>query len=189
MGSAARSVFAWIYVTQNTTRQPIYVYGTSSGDQAVALNVYQGFLSFSTYNHGGNSLLAVSTNAWHFVGFTYAGGTYTSGSMTFYVDGQSSTTWDTPATPNTVVGGVNQIGRWGGVWNYLSGSISNIQLYNTSLSSSQVQALYQEGIGGAPIAPSNIVGWWSLNGDTKDYSGNNNNGAPTAITYVSQYGK
>jgi hypothetical protein len=41
----------------------------------------------------------------------------------------------------------------------------------------------------APVDPNHIVGWWPLNGDTNDYSGNNNNGAPTAITYLSQYGK
>ncbi|MEI6379245.1 MAG: LamG-like jellyroll fold domain-containing protein [Candidatus Falkowbacteria bacterium] len=29
-----------------------------------------------------------------------------------------------------------------------------------------------------------IVGWWPLNGDTNDYSGNNNNGTPTSITYT-----
>jgi hypothetical protein len=67
--------------------------------------------------------------------------------------------------------------------------LANVQVYNTSLDASQVLALYQEGIGGAPVNPQYVVGWWPLNGDAIDYSGNNNNGAPTAITFVSQYGK
>ena len=65
--------------------------------------------------------------------------------------------------------------------------ISNVQLYNTSLSKAEITALYQEGIGGAPIDPNHIVGWWPLNGNAQDYSGNNNNGVPTAVTYTSTW--
>ena len=67
---------------------------------------------------------------------------------------------------------------------YFSGSISNAQLYNTSLSSNDIQALYQEGIGGAPIDLRNLVGWWPLNGNANDYSGNNNNGKAINVTYT-----
>jgi hypothetical protein len=65
--------------------------------------------------------------------------------------------------------------------------MANFQIYNTSLDASSIATLYQEGIGGAPVSPQYLVGWWPLNGDTKDYSGNNNNGVPTAITYTAQY--
>ncbi|MDE1871029.1 MAG: hypothetical protein KGI06_02200 [Candidatus Micrarchaeota archaeon] len=58
-------------------------------------------------------------------------------------------------------------------WN---GIISNVQLYNTSLSQNAVVSLYDEGLGGAPINLKNLVGWWPLNGDIYDYSGNGNNG-------------
>ena len=61
--------------------------------------------------------------------------------------------------------------------------LSNIQIYNASFDASQVQSLYTEGIGGAPISLPYLVGWWPLNGDAIDYSGNNNNGVPTSITY------
>jgi hypothetical protein len=70
-----------------------------------------------------------------------------------------------------------------------SGDIADVQIYNSSLDASSVATLYQEGLGGAPIVPGNIVDWWPLNGDANDYGGKNNNGASTAITYVSQYGK
>ena len=56
------------------------------------------------------------------------------------------------------------------------GYLANVQLYNTSLSAKELQALYQEGIGGAPIDLQNLVGWWPLNGNANDYSGNGNNG-------------
>jgi hypothetical protein len=56
------------------------------------------------------------------------------------------------------------------------GELSNVQLYNSSLSLNEIRALYLEGIGGAPIKIQNLVGWWPLNGNGNDYSGNNNNG-------------
>ena len=56
------------------------------------------------------------------------------------------------------------------------GYITNIQVYNATLSSGEVQALNAEGIGGAPIRPTNLTGWWPLNGNANDYSGNGNNG-------------
>ncbi len=83
-------------------------------------------------------------------------------------------------TPHYVVGGQTN----GGSWN---GYEADAQMYNTSLSSNEIQSLYQEGIGGAPIRPQNIVGWWPLNGNANDYSGNNNNGAGTNVGYSSSW--
>ncbi|MGD0729522.1 MAG: hypothetical protein ABR981_05590 [Candidatus Micrarchaeaceae archaeon] len=57
-------------------------------------------------------------------------------------------------------------------WN---GLIVNVQLYNTSLSANSLHSLYTEGLAGAPINLQNLVGWWPLNGNLNDYSGNNNN--------------
>ncbi len=68
-----------------------------------------------------------------------------------------------------------------------NGSISNVQIYNTSLTGSSIQALYQEGIGGVPIDPQNLTGWWPLNGNANDYSGNQNNGVPTNVVFTSDW--
>ncbi len=70
---------------------------------------------------------------------------------------------------------------------YFNGSIADVQIYNTSLSDNSIQALYQEGIGGAPIDLNNLVGWWPLNGNPNDYSGNGNNGAATNVIYTSNW--
>jgi hypothetical protein len=75
--------------------------------------------------------------------------------------------------------GVNT--SWGS--DYFNGQIADVQIYNTALSASQIQALYQEGIGGAPINLQNLVGWWPLNGNSKDYSGYRNNGTANNIAY------
>ncbi len=50
-----------------------------------------------------------------------------------------------------------------------------------------MRGLYADGIGGVPVRPDTLVGWWPLNGDAKDYSGNGNNGAITAVTYTSAW--
>jgi hypothetical protein len=52
-------------------------------------------------------------------------------------------------------------------------------MYNTSLSENQVIAVYRDGLGGPPSDLRNLVGWWPLNGDFNDYSGDGNNGYPT----------
>ena len=69
----------------------------------------------------------------------------------------------------------------------MNGQIANVQVYNTSLSGPEVNALYIEGIGGAPLKLQNLVGWWPLNGNANDYSGDNNNGAPSGVSYTSQW--
>ena len=63
-----------------------------------------------------------------------------------------------------------------GGYDTFNGSISNVQIYNTSLSANEIQALYLEGIGGAPINLQHLVAWWPLNGNANDYSGNAYNG-------------
>ena len=67
------------------------------------------------------------------------------------------------------------------------GGLANVQIYNTSLSQQEIQSLYQEGIGGTPINLQNLVGWWPLNGNANDYSGNNNNGAGTNVIYTTDW--
>ena len=67
----------------------------------------------------------------------------------------------------------------------MNGFVANEQVYNTSLSASEIQALYLEGIGGAPIRPQNLTGWWPLNSNANDYSGNGNNGQLNGVTFSS----
>jgi hypothetical protein len=68
------------------------------------------------------------------------------------------------------------IGADAGLIDYFTGSIADVQIYNTTLSAAEIKALYQEGVGGAPIRLQNLAGWWPLNGDARDYSGNGYDG-------------
>jgi len=124
---------------------------------------------------------ATSQSTWN-VQWYQATVTWGSSGYVLYINGQSAgTSIDTFAflSPSGSL-------VFGKTW---KGNLANAQVYNTSLSANQVQALYLEGIGGAPMKLQNLAGWWPLNGNANDYSGNNNNGVPTAVTFTSQYGK
>lgn len=62
--------------------------------------------------------------------------------------------------------------------------IANVQVYNQVLTQSNITSMYRNGITGAPIATSNLIGWWPLDGNANDYSGNGNNGTFTSPAYT-----
>ncbi len=129
-----------------------------------------------------SSTTALNDNKWHEVVATYDGV-----HVTLYIDGVAvitpvamTGTPDNPSAPALVGFEGTNIADFNGL-------ISNVQIYNASLDANQVRALYLKGIGAAPIDPAHVAGWWPLNGDVNDYSGSNNNGAPTAISYTSAW--
>ena len=67
----------------------------------------------------------------------------------------------------------------------LNGSIANVQLYSQVLPQSEIDTLYNSGFYGMPRPNEGIVGWWPLNGNANDYSGNGNNG--TMINTLYEY--
>ena len=193
LNSNAWTVSAWIYENSaNGERifgqESNYPNPLSSCDEFIfgilPTNPYVYVITYGTIASA-TSTSPISLNKWEMVSASANGGA--SGNVSFYINGQfiSSNSLTT-----TILTGTN----WG--WNigmqaYCSGSrgefsggISNVQAYNISLSQSEIQALYQEGIGGAPIRLQNLVGWWPLNGNANDYSGNNNNGKAINVTYT-----
>ena len=111
--------------------------------------------------------------------------TYNSGTLTFYVNGAYVNQTAVTGSLNPS-GGLN-ISNEGGCADALTGLVSNAQLYNTSLSANDAYALYSEGIGGAPINLENLVGWWPLNGNANDYSGNGENGEAVNVVYATNW--
>jgi len=114
----------------------------------------------------------VGDGRWHFIALSYS---YPQQQIIFVIDNNVQTDSWSSSTP-TLGGLAFWLGRdmcdkW-----YTAGYMANVQLYNTSLSANEIQALYLEGIGGAPIDLQHLVGWWPLNGNANDYSGNGNNG-------------
>jgi hypothetical protein len=126
--------------------------------------------------------------------WTFIVGTYNGNVLSIYINGTLANTAvaNLPLYMSTATGSNFSIGgQLSGssllAINPFAGSISNVQLYNSSLSSSEVEELYVEGIGGAPIVSPNLMGWWPLNGNVNDYSGNNNNANSVGVQYPSQW--
>ena len=137
------------------------------------------------YDYEGGNAVSVIPDSWNFLAFTYDGS-----QIIAYVNGKAYA--PIPATGTFGAGTQSPftIGcqdELGAIVNCANAMISNVQVYNTSLSQNSISALYAEGIGGAPIDQNNIVGWWPLNGNTHDYSGNLDNGAPANIVFTSTW--
>lgn len=65
------------------------------------------------------------------------------------------------------------------------GEMADIQIYNISLTQTQLQALYAEGLGGAPLVTNaSLVAWWTLDGNANDYSGHRLNLANNGATFT-----
>ncbi|MGD0510444.1 MAG: LamG domain-containing protein [Candidatus Micrarchaeaceae archaeon] len=122
---------------------------------------------------------AIPLNTWSFVACTYAG--QGSSTRSIYINGNYRAT-DTTGSAGTATGIIYINGNTNF---YFPGSIADVQVYNTALSANDVQALYQEGIGGEPILSDGLVGWWALNGNANDTSGNLNNGQAYGVGYTS----
>ena len=190
------TVALWIYPTvQNAGHFQIFIASSGASgcttDNALLLgtnintdnsNYYMAFDSDDIQNPAN----VFTANRWYFVTATWNSSTK---ARMIYLNASQN------VAPGTSVGvlntgsnyvsvGAGQGTCWGG---YFNGDIANMQLYNTSLSQQEVQALYLEGIGGAPIRPQNVVGWWPLNGNANDYSGNNNNGQLNSVTFSSSW--
>ena len=125
---------------------------------------------------------ALTLNKWYFIV-----GTYDGSNQILYVNGVNINQVSLPAIATTT--GTLNIGQQKvGYPRFWEGFISNIQIYNTSLDATTVNALYMEGIGGSPQSHcENLVAWYPLNGNTNDTSGNNNNGVPTNVVYTSTW--
>ena len=137
----------------------------------------------NTYIITGTSGTMVVNTWYHFV-LVYDGANfcvYANGAA-YSTCKSASGTIDYGSYTDTVIG-------YGGSSYYFNGQITNVQIYNTSLSLSEIQGLYTEGIGGAPTRLQNLVGWWPLNGNPNDYSGNGNNGAAIGVLFTSTWTK
>jgi hypothetical protein len=109
------------------------------------------------------------------------------GTITQYVNGKQQTTGSAPANQPITYSSSSLIIGGGASNTAYNGLMSNVQIYNVSLNAAQVLALYNSGIGGAPVNLQYLAGWWPLNGDVNDYSGNLNNGAASSLSFTTKW--
>ncbi|MEM3661491.1 MAG: LamG-like jellyroll fold domain-containing protein [Candidatus Micrarchaeaceae archaeon] len=192
------TIAGWVYISGFTSSNGDQEWWTdSASSSSIGLQSYPNtfpgatstdlvfFLHNATNAGYGGCNLPANLNTWYFVAEQVNGNV-----ATLYVNGMpvSGCTFNYP-NPGTetyiTIGGYTPSST--GAGNIMDGFIANLQIYNTSLSSNEIQAIYAEGIGGAPIDLQNLVGWWPLNGNANDYSGNGNNGVPSNVMFVSNW--
>ena len=142
------------------------------------------YIGFSGSTFGVNGVAGVSSvtslyNTWSFVAVTYNGV-----STAVYIDGAQTdgNAGSIGSGSNIYIGSID--GAGGDTFN---GMISNVQYYNASLAPAEITAMYHSGIGVVPQLTNNLVGWWELNGNANDYSGNQQAGVSTAIVYTNSW--
>jgi hypothetical protein len=179
----AITVSAWINSPSSSTQAIIKKTNSGSNINGFLLGESSNKLAWYIYTNSWQGTWAftsgtLNNNAWYFVACTWDGA-----NMRCYINGVQDPSTLAVSGTLSVSNDPTYIGMEPLGSNNFHGLISNVQIYNTSLDAGSIQTLYSEGIGGAPQALNNIVGWWPLNGDTNDYSGNNNNGAATSVAY------
>jgi len=189
-GSLTLSVW---FKAQSTTSQIVLVsHGWTASEPGFTFQIFSHKLTCGVQNQGASAYAqafgakTIDDSNWHHAACVFSSGS----SLQIYTDGVAD---GGSAGATGTTDSHNSFGFWIGrddATRNFNGQLSNYQLYNTSLSTNEIQYLYSEGIGGAPTLLQNLVGWWPLNGNTNDYSGNNNNGVPyNGVTFTSQYGK
>ena len=173
------TVAGWVYLSSNT---PWMMVDKATGGTSGSYYIYGDCLTgcggspeFSIYGPTGSRFNvpfgSLTTSKWYFLVGTFNASsgieeTYLNGEERGFLSGASLGSNNANLLIATYASGSYS----------MNGSLANIQIYNVSLSSNQILSLYNEGIGGAPVSTNNLVGWWPLNGNANDYSGNNNNG-------------
>ncbi len=188
LGSGAVTISEWINAASVQQSGGAMItdslYGVGTVTFWYSSAVVMGFRGIAQWQTPAQS---INANTWYNVVFVYNGqGAGSASNIQIYINGISQTLSNIGsaggATYDNYIGKDSNTGT-----HWFSGSIANVQIYNASLSAAEAKALYMEGIGGAPIKPANVVGWWPLNGNANDYSGNNNNGQSVNVQYTNTW--
>ncbi|MGC9132209.1 MAG: LamG domain-containing protein [Candidatus Micrarchaeia archaeon] len=178
------TITGWIN-SKNLSRGVILFYQGNLSSTVLLVKIFDDKIEFNLNASGVWSKTLCNSkfknNTWYFVATTWNGST-----KKIFINGDLVCQENTQLSKIKAFGTPRIIGS--DIFNYKSdGIVSNIQLYNTSLKDAEIKFLYFKGIGGTPILK-NLVGWWPLNGDAKDYSGNNNHGTIYGgVSFVQNY--
>ncbi len=187
-GKSAMAIAAWVYPTAFLTTPDTSTIATKSQAYYFELD---GSGRVSTYLQGPNSARFISTNTLPLNRWSQVALVYNGVGETIYINGipdnsiaATGTISDTSGDYFGIGANLNTAGLlYTSYQRFFSGQIANVQLYSNSLTTTQVASLYSEGIGGAPVSAT--TGWWPLNSNSNDYSGNSYAGTGNSITYLS----
>ena len=165
------TVLAWIYQFPPPVGSTMRPFGTWSQTGNPGWLILTNFNSCGSYRY---QFLIVGTFTpcfslpnltWSQVAISWNGAV-----MSLYVNGNFISN-----TSNTGVLSTANQGFWVGNEPDVSGQtfygqVSNVQIYNSSLSTSQIRTLYLGSLSATPITGANLVAWYPLNDSVKDYS-------------------
>ncbi len=115
----------------------------------------------------------LNDNKWHFI----AAVVNLSTAQYLYQDGILTASSSSNIGSFTQTGGtLNLMYSGQGTGCCTQGEMADVQIYNTTLSHNDIVSLYDEGIGGVPLALNHLTLWLPLNGNPIDYSGNIDSG-------------
>jgi len=159
------SASLWVYLDDVSTTQDFFGrYGASTGRFYFGItgtNVRAAIgTSFdtSTLSHG------MSTGTWYHVAYTFSGGS--SGTFTYYLNGSSigtiSFTWtsDSSSYEPMHIGGLKNGSNLH--QNPTNGKLDELALYSSTLSASDITAIYNSGAPADQSSDSNLVAYWRM---------------------------
>lgn len=153
LGSAARTILAWIKTGNASGDQAVFHYGVgslSAPTQSFQLVVSGGKAGVGNGNISGNLLgtSTVSDGSWHLLAGVYEG--YATNIARIYVDGieQNSGMITTPATVNPAF----TVGRFLAGGGHFNGLIDEVAIYKRALNAEEIRFRYASGVSN-PSAP------------------------------------
>ena len=170
------TITGWIYPTNLSAFTSIPLLRSDFELALLGSNLW--FYTFGLGSAGGGT---VRQNAWNFVSATVTGPVNPTVNLSINGVQVSSTSYSGTlgsscgSQQNYMLGGTNSTACGSPPLDF-QGKMANFQVYNFSLTPSQISHIYSEGIGGAPLQATLLAGWWPLNGNVNDYSKNNKNG-------------
>ena len=189
-GASTFSIAAWINV-DSTGQQRIFGSWEAGANKRLAgLGIHTNntlLLQISSDGSAFDQLFSTSTiastNTWYYVAVTFSNGT-----AEFYINGASAGADTSSITSIYNVSNNYFIGSFQASSSIaFDGSISNVAVYNSALTSSQISTLFNFGTPETNISFSPTA-WWKLDNTTtgiQDSSGNGNNGTNNGATQVS----
>ncbi len=177
----------WVYpVNFVSGGTPVIVLSTTLGDGLLITNLGNAEFGIRTKPSAGLVQALDSNTVLHFNNWHMLSGTYNGMYLNVCVDATNCTAVASASGLQNEAVAPLQIGSASGLGPpyTFNGVIVNVQIYNTSLSQNTITTLYREGMGGAPLDLNNLVGWWPLNGNANDYSGDNWNATTNNVAFT-----
>ncbi|MCL4372226.1 LamG domain-containing protein, partial [Candidatus Marsarchaeota archaeon] len=175
----------WIYLNNvPSTDEGIFSFTSNSNNGTIAVffkgdcNVEAGVTNTIGAWQGSTGAECLLPDRWYQIAAEANQG---SGSYSLYIDGMKQFS---AAFTGTLEGSNSiDVGLFSPKSAYFSGLMGNLQFYGTQLSQGELTALYREGLHGGPLNVSELYGFYPLDGNANDYSGNGNNGASYGLNY------